>query len=53
MAHWAKIRAHAELGERVSALRAFEHYRRRLPDDLGVDPSPEIREFHLQILREQ
>lgn len=49
--HRLLMRAHASMGEVAAALRAFESYRRRLAEELGVDPSPETRALHLQLLR--
>ena len=37
--------------EAARALRVFERYRRRLADELGVDPSSQTQELHLQLLR--
>ena len=37
-------------GRTVDALRAFERHRRMLSEDLGLDPSPEIRRLEEQIL---
>jgi DNA-binding SARP family transcriptional activator len=50
-AHRSLMRAHAELGEVGMALRAYEACRVHLADELGVDPSPQTQELHLQILR--
>jgi DNA-binding SARP family transcriptional activator len=50
-AHRLLMRAHASMGEPAAALRAFETYRRRLADELGVDPSPQTRALHLELLR--
>jgi DNA-binding SARP family transcriptional activator len=50
-AHRSLMRAHAELGEVGMALRAFEACRAYLAEELGVDPSPQTQELHLQILR--
>jgi SARP family transcriptional regulator, regulator of embCAB operon len=50
-AHRSVMRAHAELGEVGMALRAYEACRTHLADELGVDPSPQTQELHLQILR--
>ena len=50
-AYRAKMRAHAELGESGNAMRTFERLRRQLAEDQGIDPSPETRELHRQILR--
>ena len=45
------MRAHAEAGNPAEALRAFRRCRTTLADELGVDPSPETRAVHLDILR--
>ncbi|WP_238006055.1 BTAD domain-containing putative transcriptional regulator [Dactylosporangium sp. AC04546] len=45
-------RLHAD-GRQAEALAAFEECRRRLADELGVDPSPALREAHLAVLRAQ
>jgi len=50
-AHRLLMRAYAAMGEIGAALRDFESYRRRLADELGVDPSPETRALHLELLR--
>jgi DNA-binding SARP family transcriptional activator len=50
-AHRLLMRAYAAVGEIAAGLRAFEVYRRHLADELGVDPSPETRALHLQLLR--
>lgn len=38
-------------GDRAGALRAFEELRQRLAEELGVDPSPEASQLHLEMLR--
>lgn len=48
--HRSLMRAHAGLGETELALRAFEHCRLKLSQELGADPSPQTRALHLQIL---
>ncbi|WP_439661443.1 BTAD domain-containing putative transcriptional regulator [Lentzea sp. HUAS TT2] len=40
-------------GRQAEALQAFEDARALLADELGTDPSPELRAVHLQILRGQ
>lgn len=37
-------------GRQAEALRAYERTRRTLADDLGVDPGPELRRLHQEIL---
>ena len=37
-------------GRQAEALRAFERFRRRLGDELGIEPSPELRRLEEQIL---
>jgi predicted ATPase/DNA-binding SARP family transcriptional activator len=38
-------------GRPAEALEVFEEARRRLADELGADPSPELAEVHLAVLR--
>ncbi|MFE3453400.1 BTAD domain-containing putative transcriptional regulator [Nonomuraea sp. NPDC059194] len=45
------IRAMYAGGRQTEALAVFEDARRTLADELGVDPSPELREIHLAALR--
>jgi len=48
--HRSLMRAHTGLGEIELALRAFEHCRINLSQELGADPSPQTRALHIQIL---
>ena len=41
----------AALGDRAAALAALADLRRRLADDLGVDPSPEAADLQVRLLR--
>ncbi|RLK25446.1 DNA-binding SARP family transcriptional activator [Micromonospora sp. M71_S20] len=43
----------AAVGRRAEALRAYGRVRRRLADELGVDPSDVLREAHLALLNAQ
>ena len=45
------MQALAAEGNRAEALRVYERLRTRLLDDLGVAPSPQTQELHLQLLR--
>ncbi|GAA4910431.1 putative ATPase [Stackebrandtia albiflava] len=47
------IRAWYAAGRQADALSMYEQVRERLADELGVDPSPELAELHLQILRRE
>jgi len=38
-------------GRQAESLRAYQEIRERLADELGVDPSPALRDLHQQILR--
>ena len=38
-------------GRQPEALRAFEAYRRVLAEELGLDPSPELRDLEARVLR--
>ncbi|GIJ65482.1 ATP-binding protein [Virgisporangium ochraceum] len=45
------IRALAATGRPAAALTAYEEVRHRLADELGADPSPELRDAHVSVLR--
>jgi DNA-binding SARP family transcriptional activator len=45
------MRAHASAGNCAEALWVYERCRRVLADELGVDPSPETKEIHRDVLR--
>ncbi|WP_433529396.1 BTAD domain-containing putative transcriptional regulator [Micromonospora sp. CA-263727] len=45
------MRALAAAGRPAEALTIFERLRQRLSDELGADPSPELRAAHLALLR--
>ncbi|MGI5271753.1 BTAD domain-containing putative transcriptional regulator [Nonomuraea sp. CA-218870] len=47
------IRALHAQGRRAEALAAYEDARRLLAAELGADPGPELREIHLELLREE
>ena len=50
---WAiTMGAHRSLGDRFAALRAYDRCRRRLADQLGVEPSAETRALFLELLRD-
>ncbi|GID33017.1 BTAD domain-containing putative transcriptional regulator [Paractinoplanes brasiliensis] len=46
-----QMRALRDEGDQGRALEAYESFRARLADELGADPSPELRELHLKLLR--
>ena len=47
------MRALDRAGRPADALAAYERTRSALADQLGVDPSPELAELHLAVLRGQ
>jgi DNA-binding SARP family transcriptional activator len=51
---WADyIVALAGAGRQAAALDAFDQIRRRLRDDLGLSPGPELRDAHARVLRQE
>lgn len=51
---WGQLmRALRQRGRRGEALTAFHTFRRRLRDELGIDPSPELTALHASILASQ
>ena len=51
-AHGQLMRALVAAGRRAEALATFRQVQTRLRDELGVDPSPELRGLHEEILRQ-
>ena len=46
-----RMKALTGVGRQAEALADYERVRARLADELGVDPSAELREIHLAVLR--
>jgi DNA-binding SARP family transcriptional activator/Tfp pilus assembly protein PilF len=51
--HGQLILALYRAGRQADALAAYQHLRRRLADELGIDPSPALRELEAAILRQE
>jgi DNA-binding SARP family transcriptional activator/tetratricopeptide (TPR) repeat protein len=49
-AHLRLLRALAAAGDRAEALRAYEGFRRLLAEELGVEPSAELKAAYLELL---
>ena len=45
------MRALAATGRQAEALAAYESLRARLADELGIDPSAQVQDVHLEVLR--
>ena len=45
------MQAHVKMGNTAEALRTYEQCRRLIADELGVDPSPETKALHEDVLR--
>ncbi|MEJ2857344.1 MULTISPECIES: AfsR/SARP family transcriptional regulator [unclassified Saccharothrix] len=46
------MRALYRSGQRADALEAYQRFHRRVVDELGIDPGPELRVLHEQVLRD-
>jgi DNA-binding SARP family transcriptional activator/DNA-binding XRE family transcriptional regulator len=51
IAHARLMLALAGTGQQVAALELFDDIRRRLSDELGIDPGTELRQAHERVLR--
>jgi tetratricopeptide (TPR) repeat protein len=52
-ANLALVRALAAAGDQAGALAAFEDYRRRLAEELGLDPSKEAFDLQARVIRHE
>ncbi|GAB3945157.1 BTAD domain-containing putative transcriptional regulator [Kribbella albertanoniae] len=50
--HNLRLRALARGGRRTEALSAYQDLRRRLVDEFGVEPGPDLQETHSSLLRD-
>jgi DNA-binding SARP family transcriptional activator/pimeloyl-ACP methyl ester carboxylesterase len=48
-----RMRALYQAGRQSEALAAYQDYRRLMSDELGLDPSPALRQLHAEILRHE
>lgn len=46
------MRALYRSGQRAAALDAYQRFHRRLAEELGIDPGPELRALHEKVLRD-
>lgn len=46
------MRALYRSGQRADALEAYQRFQRRAAGELGIDPGPELRQLHEQVLRD-
>jgi DNA-binding SARP family transcriptional activator/tetratricopeptide (TPR) repeat protein len=46
------IRALYRAGQRADALETYRTFQRRVADELGIDPGPQLRELHESLLRD-
>ncbi|SEP84112.1 AfsR/SARP family transcriptional regulator [Lentzea albida] len=46
------MRALYRSGQRADALEAYQRFQRRAVDELGIDPGPQLRALHEQVLRD-
>ena len=52
-ANLALVRSLVAAGDQAGALAAFDHYRRRLDDELGLDPSKEAFDLQARVIRHE